>query len=105
MELIKATKYGFILFCILNSLRRVSRQLYDSITHQSVNNTLRQIETKLNITQPSDWYKVPVKDVLQIPEGTSLLKEYNQSITDMLKSLYPNFQWEYSKYFCSSFSY
>jgi hypothetical protein len=58
---------------------------------------LKSIEAKLNITQPEDWYNIKTKDIIQYG-GASLLQQYRYSTSHMLSSLYPEIQWDISKY-------
>jgi len=48
-----------------------------------------------NIIQPSDWYKVTRKDILD-RNGGRLFNHY-ETLFDALKHVYPNYSWEYRK--------
>ena len=57
---------------------------------------LKELEQKLGIKEPTDWYKVGVVDV-QNSGGTSLLEQYRDSLSSLLSSLYPEVQWEFMR--------
>ena len=60
-------------------------------------NKLKELEQKLGIKEPSDWYKVGVVDV-QNSGGATLLQQYKSSVRMMVSSLYPEVQWDITKY-------
>ena len=57
---------------------------------------LKQLETKLGIQSPEDWYRFKRSDVIQ-HGGVNLLHQYSNSITQMLSSLYPDVPWVMTK--------
>jgi hypothetical protein len=59
---------------------------------------LKEVEKKLNITQPTDWYKYGRNDVIQSGGKYLLSKYYNGSLSEMLKSLYSGQNWDVTKY-------
>jgi hypothetical protein len=58
---------------------------------------LQEIERKLGITQPTDWYKFGYREVIK-NGGRSLLYNFGNSLSRMLASLYPEVNWEISRY-------
>ena len=59
-------------------------------------NKLKELEQKLGIKEPSDWYRVKTRDVIN-SGGSSLLEQYNSSLSSMLIALYPEVQWDLNK--------
>jgi hypothetical protein len=57
---------------------------------------LKEIEQKLNIQQPSDWYEFQNKDV-KANGGSGLLIQHGNSLSGLLTSLYPEEKWDISK--------
>jgi hypothetical protein len=51
------------------------------------------VASKLKIVEPSQWYKVNWRELYNQGSGP-LLKLYNNSIYDALKSAYPNICWQ-----------
>src|SRR5690349_16646044 len=58
---------------------------------------LRELEGKLKISQPEDWYRIKNSNVIE-QGGKALLYQYNGSLSRMLSTLYPAVQWEVTKY-------
>ena len=58
---------------------------------------MKELEQKLGIKELSDWYKVGVVDV-QNSGGATLLSYYNHSLSSLLITLYPEVQWDITKY-------
>jgi hypothetical protein len=58
---------------------------------------LKEVEKRLNITQPSDWYKCESKEVIYENGGKKLLRKYGDSLLALLKSAYPDYPWEITK--------
>jgi hypothetical protein len=58
---------------------------------------LKEIEQKLQIKQPTDWYNYDAKDVRDNGGRILMHRIYNNSLITMLKSLYPEVDWEISK--------
>ena len=56
-----------------------------------------QIEKKYNIKTHSDWYKYS-KLIVKKNGGSGILRLYNGSLYQSLKSIYPSFQWELTKF-------
>lgn len=56
-----------------------------------------QLGQKLNIEQPSDWYKVTWTDVVRMG-GSSILNYYNGSLHRALSQIYPETRWEVWKW-------
>jgi hypothetical protein len=73
----------------------VPRHFWKSKSNQLT--TLKDIEKKLNITTPTDWYKMRNKDVLQ-HGGRPLLKQYGNSLTRMLSVLYSDVKWDLTRF-------
>ena len=55
------------------------------------------IEKHLGITSMEDWYSI-TKTKLELSGGRGLLRNYKSSISTMLKSLYPIYNWDITKY-------
>jgi hypothetical protein len=58
---------------------------------------LKEIEKRLHIKDPSDWYNYGKKDIIE-NGGSRLLHCYGSSLRKMLQSLYPDFNWNLAKY-------
>ena len=58
---------------------------------------LKELEQKLGIKEPTDWYKIRVVDVGNAG-GHSLINQYKNSVRVMVSSLYPEVQWDITKY-------
>jgi hypothetical protein len=54
---------------------------------------LKEVESKLGITTPTDWYKITNKNVIA-SGGVALLNRYESSIKKALKALYPEVNWD-----------
>jgi hypothetical protein len=59
--------------------------------------TLKEVEQKLNIQQPTDWYNYRNKDIIK-HGGNVLLSKYNNSMSQMLQALYPEVEWDAVRY-------
>lgn len=59
---------------------------------------LDDVAVKLNINKVDDWYRVKRSDLLKYKGGASLLTSYNGSIRRALVNVYPNYDWDFSKY-------
>jgi hypothetical protein len=59
---------------------------------------IKQIEKKLSIQQPTDWYNYSPTFIIR-HGGRKLLNEYKgtTAITDLLGSIYPEVQWDIKK--------
>ena len=57
---------------------------------------LKELEENLGVKQPEDWYNIKYQDV-QNNEGWLLLNHYNGSMSRMLRSLYPDFEWDFTR--------
>ena len=81
----------------MNSIQRsrATRKYWKDKTNQL--SKLKEIEQKLGIKEPTDWYKFEKKDVSKYGGG-GLLLEYNNSAKKMLIELYPNVKWDLTKY-------
>lgn len=51
------------------------------------------VSKELNIIEFSDWYNVSGKYLQNNFYGSSLLRKYNGSLSDLLKTIYPNYDW------------
>jgi hypothetical protein len=92
----KYCAYDFVYLISHNSPRFSSRSHWvDPSTHYI---WLKTIENKLNIKQPSDWYKHTYSDVANQGGLSVLAKYYNSSIFKMLKTLYPDYHWDVHRY-------
>ena len=58
---------------------------------------LKEIEQKLGINEPTDWYRFTVRNA-RSSGGTTLLEQYNNSLSSMLSALYPSVQWDLTRY-------
>jgi hypothetical protein len=58
---------------------------------------LKDIEQKLNIKEPSDWYKHTKKDMIR-HGGNPLLYYYDNSPSKVLQNMYPDYNWDLTKY-------
>jgi hypothetical protein len=58
---------------------------------------LKSIEKRLNIQQPTEWYQYGYREILKNGGLTLLKYHYNSSPYQMLKSLYPEIQWDVTK--------
>jgi hypothetical protein len=59
---------------------------------------LKQIEKKLNIKQPIDWYRFQRTDLIKGDQRTSvILEQYNNSLGKLLSSLYPEVKWDLTR--------
>ena len=73
----------------------------------NVKEYMNWLSDKLNIKTMEDWYKVSkevksikyikinyykIKDIIE-NYGSSLIKHYNESIINLIKSAYPNYNW------------
>ena len=56
---------------------------------------LKELERKLGIKDLSDWYNMKTQDIRE--NGQMLFRHHNDSISQMLSSLYPDFQWDLTK--------
>jgi hypothetical protein len=60
---------------------------------------LSQIEKKLRIRHPNDWYNFGEIDFARGDHRASvLLDHYNNSLPKLLSTLYPQEQWDLSRY-------
>jgi hypothetical protein len=75
----------------LRFVARTPRNYYKEQSNQL--QALKQIEATLNITQPSDWYKYRANDVIE-NKGFSIIAQYDGSLLNMLKALYPEVEWD-----------
>jgi hypothetical protein len=66
---------------------------------------LKEIEKKLNIQHPTDWYNYRTRHIIQNGGQTMLIGYYRGSITTMLQSLYPDISWDLRKYIVIRISY
>ena len=54
---------------------------------------LKELEQKLEIKNLDDWYSIKYEDV-ENNGGRMLLQQYEDSLTKMLLSFYPEFEWD-----------
>jgi hypothetical protein len=59
---------------------------------------LKDLEQKLDIQEPSGWYNFKYEDIVNNGGKALLTKYYNSSMSKMLKTLYPDYAWDLSKY-------
>jgi hypothetical protein len=78
-----------------NKVTRVPNGYWTDLTHQRVE--LKRLETKLGISTPTDWYKITYKQVIDIG-GTMLLQQHERSLLKTLFTLYPDVQWEATRF-------
>src|SRR5689334_18500289 len=52
---------------------------------------------KLEYKSIEDWYKIKEKDI-QDNQGGTLLKKYNNTISKLIESIYPEYKWDSSKF-------
>ena len=57
---------------------------------------LKQLEAKLDIKEPTDWYNLKYDIVIKVDEN-NLIKQFDSSLSKMLISLRPEIQWETTK--------
>ena len=48
---------------------------------------------ELKISSLDDWYNVSKEDIKQFKGGNSIIANYNYSLTNILKSVYPEHGW------------
>jgi hypothetical protein len=58
---------------------------------------LKNLEKKLNIQQPADWYNFGLTDITK-NGGSRLLNTYRGSLIQMLQTLYPQVTWEVTRF-------
>ena len=64
---------------------------------KSQRNFLDWAGTTLNVKKMEDWYKIQFKDIVQLG-GKPLLYNYNNNVSEMIPSLFPEFSWELEKF-------
>jgi hypothetical protein len=60
-------------------------------------NTFKELELKLQINEPTDWYNVGYGDVFRLG-GDMLLRQFNKSVSKMVKHFYPEVKWDLARY-------
>ena len=79
------------------SLPRLLSQMFPNHPwKQNVDNPrefLEKMAGKLNIKEMSDWYKITQKDFSAIEGGSLLRSKYNGSISLLLSTAYPEYEW------------
>jgi hypothetical protein len=58
---------------------------------------LKKLEQKLNIQQPTDWYSITQREIIE-KGGKVLISKYNDSLSKTLSALYPDIKWELTRY-------
>jgi hypothetical protein len=81
----------FILLKYTCRFKQVPRNYWKNRSNQLAE--LKELEQKLKIKEPSDWYQVSSKNIVD-NGGISLLKQFGESISKMLASLYPDVTWD-----------
>jgi hypothetical protein len=58
----------------------------------------KQLERRLRINQPIDWYNISHQDLFKGDQRTrGILGQYNNSLGSLLSTLYPDVQWDITK--------
>lgn len=70
---------------------QVSQWFWDK--RQNKIDCLIWLEKELNIQQAEDWYNITVKQVIE-SGGAEFMTNYNNSISNMLNDMYPEFNWQ-----------
>jgi hypothetical protein len=59
---------------------------------------MNRLSNTLGYTTTEDWYKITVDDFRRNFGGAFIMNKYNSSPYQLLSSIYPNFEWERSKF-------
>jgi hypothetical protein len=89
----KASRFALLLTYLneCSSVTRIRKHKWSDISLQL--SLLQEIEKKLSINTPSDWYKIRNRDVIA-NGGRSLVNLYGGSLSKMLSAIYPEVHWD-----------